>query len=153
MRTAIHIIYGDGVTADKQRYALEHAGDGRTLILLSELDEYQQYVGFNRNIQIGLSTDIILELDFFSYKTVIFEAYDQNEFEWFMGMTRKLDQYLDSDNKRLFILLNSDVNVKPTERVHSTEREFSPTSKLEGEKIKELVMQRVEKTGEEIINA
>jgi len=145
MRSAIHILYGDGRLQDKQQYALRHVGEERTLILLSEIDEYRQYAGFNRNVQIGLGTDELMDLNFLSYEVVIFEAFDEDEFEWFLGMTDKLNNYLNSDGKKLFILLNKDVSLKPTESVEVKERKLDTEIGCEGENIKEIVMQRIEK--------
>lgn len=112
MKSEIHIIHGKGSLKDKRDHVLGHLNKERTLILLPEIDNYGEYEGFNRNIQIGLSRyDLNLDL-LNEHETVIVEPYDYLDFKAFFASTHLLYDFLHTNNNKMYVICNREKDVK-----------------------------------------
>lgn len=112
MKSEIHIIHGEGLLEDKRNHVLSQLNKERTLILLSEIDNYHAYEGFNRNVQIGLSRhDLCLEL-LNKHERVVVEPHDYLDFKAFFASSKLLYDFLHTYNNKMYVICNRERDVK-----------------------------------------
>lgn len=111
MRTTIHIYTSDKGIDDMIQEVLREVRDERTLIYLSEHDNYKEYVGYNRNIQVGRSSEELDIEKILSYKNVIVESYDYDDFISFMSQRDILGAFMESTGKNMYIIVPKNVKV------------------------------------------
>lgn len=106
MKSEIHIIHGEGLLEDKRSHVVEQLQGERTLVLLPEIDNYHYYKGFNRNIQIGLSSDAITIPYLEKHGKVVVEPYDYIDFKAFLATSSLLKDFLQGYNQTMYIICN-----------------------------------------------
>jgi len=135
MQATLHILTADDGLDEMIDYVLEETTDERTLVFLSEADHYQKYVGYNRNIQVGVS---YRELDInkiLNYKNLIVESYDREDMLYFISNEEVTYRYLDQFNKNIYIILPIYVKVKigakfncKVKKIHKKNHSFNQIS-------------------------
>lgn len=111
MSSFIHLVHGEDLE-ENRKYILTYTENEKSLVLLSELTNYQTYVGFNRNIQTGLTTEKLKEKILQDYKYIIVEPYDYEDFKSFLNLSDVLHKFLRKNNKKMFILVEKKLNLK-----------------------------------------
>lgn len=117
MESEIIIVSGKG----NKEYVLNEIDGYKTVILLTELEFSKGYRGYNRNIQVGLSSQDITYNLFADHERVIVEPYDKNDFKAFMSNTVILKSFLESTDRKMYIVAQGE-NLKIKSSGKMTER-------------------------------
>lgn len=133
MDSEIIIVSGKG----SKEYVLNEIDGYKTVILLTELEFSKGYRGYNRNIQVGLSSQDITYNLFADHERVIVEPYDKNDFKSFMGNRIILKSFLEGTDRKMYIIEQGD-NLK----IESSKRLKEHTRKENGLEIKTYSLKR-----------
>lgn len=135
MQTTLHILTANDALEGMIDYVLEETNEERTLVFLSEADHYQQYSGYNRNIQVGVSYQDVGVNKLLNYNNVIIESYDYDDMLSFLNQENIISEYLDSYDKNLYIIVPIYVKVKlgskfsyKMEEIHKKNHNFNQVS-------------------------
>src|SRR5690625_1359297 len=123
MKSKIHIIHGEGSLTDKRNHVLQQVNGNRSLILLSEIDHYNQYEGFNRNIQVGLASSQLETEYLVKHNIIIVEPYDHSDFKAFMSLSGLLEEFLKTIGKEMYIISSRDVKMSVSDKVEIKEND------------------------------
>lgn len=117
MKSKIHILHGEGHLTEKRNLVLDNVKSNRTLVVLPDLKNYSLYEGFNRNIRVGLpysslKTSLLLE-----HADIIVEPYDGNDFRSFMKESALIEEFLRSENKNMYLIVDENVSMELSEKI------------------------------------
>lgn len=104
MNSEIILVKGKG----SKDYILKEVEGYKTVILLTELEFSREYIGYNRNVQVGLSSKEMTENLFLSHERVIVEPYNKEDFISFLKNTDTLEGYLKSKNRKMYVMVQGD---------------------------------------------
>jgi len=119
VRTSIIVVKGK----NSKEYALNKVKGFNTLVLLTELEYLREYQGDERNVLVGLSTQELTKELLLKHDRIIVEPYNTEDFAAFMYLD-VLKDYLDSEDKKMYVVIGNDFNVKIKRNKRLDKREW-----------------------------
>src|SRR5699024_971074 len=87
------------------------------------LEYLKEYRGDKRNVQVGLSSQELTKELLLKHDRVVVEPYNKEDFAAFMYLD-VLKDYLDSEDKKMYVVIGNDFNVKIKRNKRLDKREW-----------------------------